>query len=350
VPRLRRSNPAAKGITRARQGSGWVYAAPDGSPVTDATTIERCDALVLPPAWEDVWICPWPQGHIQALGTDARGRRQYRYHPDWTAKQALAKFDRALAFAETLPRLRVGLADDLTGSGLGRDRVMACAVRLLDLGFFRVGNESYAEDNGSYGLATIRRDHVTVSDDDRVEFAYVAKSGKDRHVAVVDPAVVEVIRALLERDDPDPELLAWQLDDGAWHDVKAADVNAELRARAGGDFSAKDFRTWSATVLTAVALAVSEQVATSPTARKRAISRAVAETATYLGNTPTVCRASYVHPDIIDRYADGLTVSAVLGELGADTAPGDLAFQGPVEAAVLELLTAPHRRHRRAAA
>lgn len=295
-----------------------------------------------------MWICPDPAGHLQATGIDAAGRKQYLYHPIWRARRDQQKFNEMLDFARALPGLRRQVADDLQGDAVGRERVLAAAVRLLDIGFFRVGGEDYAAERGTRGLATLLRSQVGMSGGTLV-FDYPGKSGQRRVHIITDPDIVGVVTTLKRRRAASDRLLAFR-DGRHWRDIDADDINGYIKRHTHADFSAKDFRTWSATVLTAVALAVSEQVATSPTARKRAISRAVAETATYLGNTPTVCRASYVHPDIIDRYADGLTVSAVLGELGADTAPGDLAFQGPVEAAVLELLTAPHRRHRRAAA
>jgi DNA topoisomerase IB len=319
---------------------------------------------VLPPAWTDVWICPWPNGHIQALGTDARGRRQYRYHPAWTARQAERKHDRVIAFAAGLPELRKHVAAALTGEGLTRDRVLACAIRLLDLGFFRVGTDEYAETNQTYGLATLRRDHVTVESTpagESLTFDYIAKSGKQRVQAIADPDVVQVVRELLVREDENPELLAWWEDErprpgglpdcpAGWHDLKASDINDRLRELTGVDVSAKDFRTWSATVLCAVALAVSSRAAATPAARKRAEARAVAETARYLGNTPAVCRASYIHPRLFDLFADRVTIAPVLHDLGTDLDAGDLATQGAAERAVLELLTDPQaaRQHARA--
>lgn len=350
--RLRRSDLTRPGISRGRRGEEWVFTAPDGRVITDPTTLERCLDLVLPPAWQDVWISPAPNGHVQAVGTDARGRRQYRYHDGWTARQAERKFDHSLEVAGRLPGVRERVAADLALPGMSRERALACAVRLLDLGFFRIGSEEYAESNGTFGLATIRREHVTVrgeADEGVVEFDYRAKSGKQRHQAVVDPAVLVCVRELLDRDDPgNPELLAWTDETGAWVDMKSGDINSHL-AHLVPDVTvtAKDFRTWSATVLCAVGLAVSEGVADSATARKRAITRAVKETADYLGNTPTVCRASYIHPRLFDLYADGVTVAAELGALG-DTGPGDLGWQGGVEAAVLDMLRDPQAARRRA--
>ena len=290
MARLRRIDCSGPGIRRVRRGRGFSYVYPDGSKVVDAETLERIRALVLPPAWEDVWICPFPQGHIQALGTDAAGRRQYRYHDDWRIQRDAAKHDRVLTFARKLPKARETVHEHLAGRGLTKRRVLAAAFRLLDLGFFRVGGETYAEDNGTYGLATMLRKHVTVTGD-LVVFDDPAKSGKERTQAIVDPSVTKVVRALLKRDGAGDELLAFKDRDG-WHDISSADINGYLKEVVGEDVSAKDFRTWHATVLMAVGLAVSTSAPTSASARKRAVSRVVTEVATYLGNTPAVCRWS----------------------------------------------------------
>jgi DNA topoisomerase IB len=335
VPRLRRVDCSAPGLTRRRSGRGFVYTDGNGARVTDAATLARIAALVIPPAWTDVWICPLPNGHIQATGTDAAGRRQYRYHDVWRTQRDRAKFDHMIEFGRALPALRERIADDLDGDDLTRERVLACATRLLDLGFFRIGTEGYAEQNQTYGLATIRKDHVTVNGD-VVEFDYVAKSGKQRLQSIVDPTVVEVVRALKRRRAGAPELLAFRRD-GGWYDVRSADINAYIKDVTGGDFSAKDFRTWSATVLAAVALAVSSEART-PTARKRAVARAFQEVSGYLGNTPAVCRASYVDPRVVDRYLAGVTVAHALERLGADAQEGHLGTQGEIEWAVLDLL------------
>jgi DNA topoisomerase IB len=300
------------GIRRRRCGRGFVYTDADGARVTDPETLDRIRALVLPPAWEDVWICPWPHGHIQAVGTDAKGRRQYRYHDAWRLRRDQEKFDHMLAFARALPRLRRTCARHLALEGLPRERVLACAVRLLDLGFFRIGTEDYAEENGTYGLATMRKEHVTVGPDDLVTFDYPAKAGKQRFQRIVDPDVADVVRALKRRRGGSPELLAWRSEDGTWCDVRSADVNAYVKECTGGEFTAKDFRTWSATVLAAVALAVSVEAPRTPTGRKRAVARAVQEVARYLGNTPAVCRTSYIDPRVVDRFRAGATVAGAL--------------------------------------
>ena len=340
MARLRRVDCAGPGIRRVRRGKGFGYVYPDGSKVTDADTLSRIKALVLPPAWEDVWICPLPQGHIQALGTDAAGRRQYRYHDDWRTQRDEAKHDHVLTFARRLPKARATVHDHLAERGLTKHRVLAAAFRLLDLGFFRVGGESYAEENGSYGLATMRREHVTVTGD-LVDFDYTAKSGQERTQAVVDPSVTKVVRALLKRDGGGDELLAYK-DRGGWHDISSTDINAYLKEVIGEDVSAKDFRTWHATVLMAVGLAVSTSAPTSPSGRKRAVSRAVTEVSQYLGNTPAVCRSSYIDPRIVDLYDDGVTVARSLARLGADF--GQPATHGAIEAAVLRMLRTPKRQ------
>jgi DNA topoisomerase IB len=348
MTRLRRSDLTRPGITRTWNGSNWHYRQPTGEPLDQATR-QRCEALVIPPAWQDVWICPHHNGHVQAVGTDAAGRRQYRYHEQWTADRAQQNFERVLNAARVLPEVRRASQQALAQDGLTKARVLGCAVRLLELGFFRIGSETYAEENGSFGLATVRRDHVTL-EETRVIFDYRAKSGKQRHSAVADPAIRACVEELLARDDPDEELLAWWDEDRErWVNVHSDDINNHLRAVSGIDLTAKDFRTWSATVLCAIALAVSTSVGDSPTARKRAVVRAVTETAHYLGNTPAVCRRSYIHPRLLDLYDDGITVADELAELGAEAGEGDFAYQGRVEAAVLAMLTDPQVARRRAA-
>ena len=340
MPRLKRVSVSAPGLTRRRSGDGWEYLDPAGRVVTDPETVARCDALVLPPAWEDVWICQVANGHVQATGLDARGRRQYRYHDHWRVMRDLAKHERILDFAEALPAARARISEELADKDFTRRRVLACAVRLLDLGFFRVGSEQYAEENQTYGLATIRREHVTVGRDGVITFDYTAKSGKHRVQAIADEQVVKVVTAMKRRRSGDEELLAWK-DGDVWVDVKSADINEHLREVTGGDYSAKDFRTWNATVFAAVGLAVSTEAASSPTARKRAVTRVVKEVAGYLGNTPAVCRSSYIDPRIIDLYESGRTVADELPDLGDGTVFGQPATQGALEAAVLRLLREP---------
>ena len=338
MPRLRRSDPHRPGYTRRRAGKGWTYLDAQGRRITDPATIGRIRTLAIPPAWRDVWICPYPNGHIQAVGTDAAGRRQYRYHDVWREHRDRVKHLRVLQVGERLPVMRRRWARDLRRDTLDRQRVMAAAARLLDLGLFRVGGEEYAEEHSTYGLATLRREHVKIRQG-KLVFDYTAKAGIRRQEFVEDRQVAEVVTALRRRrDDPNPELFAYRVGD-SWNDVKSTTVNEYLREVSGLDMSAKDFRTWHATVLGAMALAVSTPTISSPTARKRAVSRAMKEVSTYLGNTPTVARASYVDPRVIDLFNDGRTIEPALpsiGEGAPDDAPGT---QGAVEDAVLELLT-----------
>jgi DNA topoisomerase IB len=334
VTRLRRADCSGPGLVRRRRGRGFEYLDEEGGRV-DAATAERIRALAIPPAWADVWICPQPNGHIQAVGTDAAGRRQYLYHPDWRRRRDREKFAEMTRFARALPGLRAVAARDLRRRGLVRERVLACAVRLLDRGFFRIGTEGYAAENGSYGLATMQRRHVTLQPGGVLRFDYRAKGGKRRVQSVVDRDVFRVVQAL-KRRRTGTELLAYR-SGRAWVDVTSADINAYLKEATGDTFTAKDFRTWNATVLAAVALAVSGEAHGSRTARKRAISRAVGEVAHYLGNTPAVCRASYVDPRVFDRFRDGLTIGGALEELGEGLG-GEPAIQGAVEEAVLDLL------------
>ena len=301
--------------------------------------LARVKSLVLPPAWTDVWICPWPNGHVQALGTDAAGRRQYRYHDDWRLIRDAEKHERVLRMASALPALRTRVASDLEGTELSRSRVLAAAVRLLDLGFFRVGGESYAEAHNTYGLATLRKEHVVVRRQSLM-FEYDAKGGKHRVLTVIDPDVYGVVAALKRRRGTGSELLAYK-DAGRWHDVTSGDINAHLQELSGIDMTAKDFRTWHATVLMAVALGVSthamETVASS-SAQTRAIARAYREVSGYLGNTPAICRRSYVDPNVVELFEQGVTISRDLDRLGSASSSG-LATHGAVEKAVVRMLT-----------
>ncbi len=342
MPRLRRSDCSVPGITRKRAGRGFAFYDASGARITDQEERERIGALGIPPAWRDVWICASANGHLQATGTDAAGRKQYLYHPEWRARQDQRKFDDMVAFAHALPTLRERVQSDLDGVDFDRDGVLACAIRLLDVGFFRIGSEGYAEQNESYGLATMRKEHVTLLPGDAIEFDYIAKHGKRRVQAVVDPKVTDVVGRLKRRRGGGPELLAYK-DGRAWRDVRSADINAYLKEATNGDFSAKDFRTWSATVLAAIGLAVSGPAASSPTRRKRAVNRAVQEVAHYLGNTPAVCRASYIDPRVIDAYNGGVTLLPALEQASAQGRPGELAIHHPaVERGVLDLISEHH--------
>jgi DNA topoisomerase-1 len=330
--RLKRSDLSVPGIRRVRHGRGFRYLDDEGSPVTDAEVLARIDELVIPPAWQDVWICPYPGGHIQATGTDQAGRKQYLYHPRWRERRDSEKFDDMVRFARALPALRAHVDARLALDDLSEEHVLAVAVRLLDRGFFRIGSEDYAVRNETYGLATMKKRHVR-RDGDTLRFDYPAKHGKRRVQAVVDPEVADMIDRLKRRRGGGDELLAYKRA-GRWTDVKSADINRFLKEATALDVSAKDFRTWGATVLAAVALAVSDEARpASNTAAKRRVTRAVKEVAFYLGNTPAVARASYIDPRVFDRFRDGETIAP--GVVGIDAGT---AIQGAVEEAVLALL------------
>jgi DNA topoisomerase-1 len=334
--RLRRADPSLPGFTRRRAGKGFVYYDEAGRRIADLEVLERIKALVIPPAWKDVWICPLPTGHLQAVGVDARGRRQYLYHDQWRARRDSEKFDHMVDFARALPALRERCCELLEGNGLTRERVLACTIRLLDLGFFRIGGEEYAEQNNSYGLATLCKEHVTLGPDAAVTFDYPAKSGKRRVQMIVDQAVFGVVAALKRRRTGGPELFVYR-EGRQWADVRSSDINDFVKELSGGEFTAKDFRTWAGTVLAAVALAVAEKADTK-TARKRAITRAYQEVAHYLGNTPAVCRKSYVDPRVVDRYRAGVTIAATLSRFDDDPGTAASGLHGAIEQAVLELL------------
>jgi DNA topoisomerase IB len=313
MPRLRRADCSGPGFRRVPRGRGFSYLDEDGDPIEEPEVVERLRGLGIPPAWKEVWICPWDCGHIQATGLDAAGRKQYLYHEAWRTRRDAEKFDEMLSFAKDLPALRDHVADALGGGdSLTRERVLACAVRLLDRGFFRIGTEQYAEANESFGLATMRKEHVTLEDEDTMVFDYPAKSGVRQVRAVVDPAATAIIGKLKRRRGGGEELLAYKRG-SRWHDLRSDDINEYIKELTGGGYSAKDFRTWNATVLAAVALAVSGEVAATKTGRKRAITRAVKEVAHYLGNTPAVCRASYIDPRVFDAYEGGLIIRPALG-------------------------------------
>jgi DNA topoisomerase-1 len=343
VPRLRRSDPHSPGVTRRRCGRGFRLLDADGQPLKDAELRLRVQALAIPPAWVDVWICPDERGHIQATGVDAAGRRQYRYHDDWHTQRARRKFREMEAFAAALPALREAVAADLAADDpLSRDRVLAAMVRLLDLGFFRIGGEGYAEQNGTYGLATMRKDHAVVAGDALV-FDFPAKSGQRRVQQVVDPLVAELVQTLRRRRGGGEELFAYK-EGRLWRDVKSVQLNLYLKDRTGLEVSAKDFRTWGATVLCAVSLAVAESAPPGPrrrggtaAARKRVQVQAIREVARYLGNTPAVCRGSYIDPRVLDRHSSGETIKGALDALG--DAPDAGPVPAAVEQAVLELIS-----------
>jgi DNA topoisomerase I len=334
VPRLRRVDTSEPGITRRRHGRGFVYTDPSGRRLTDREELERIRELAIPPAWKDVWICPFPNGHLQAVGTDAAGRKQYLYHPAWRARRDQAKFQHMIDFGRTLPGLRRMATKHLATEGYPRERVLACAVRLLDIGFFRIGSEDYAEQNGTYGLATIEKRHVKL-EGDLVTFDYVAKGGKRRIQSVLDTDVAEVVRGLKRRPGG-PELLAYRSGRG-WRDVRSEDINDYIKEITGEEFTAKDFRTWNATVLAAVSLALASEGGASKTGRNRTMAAAVRQVAEFLGNTPAVCRSSYIDPRVFDRFRGGITIQAV-GEVESVDPETMPMLHGKVEEAVLDLL------------
>jgi DNA topoisomerase IB len=336
--RLRRSDCSGPGISRRRRGKGFAYLDGEGAQVRDAEVLQRINELVIPPAWKDVWICPYPGGHIQATGTDDRGRKQYLYHQRWRERRDQEKFDDMVVFARALPALRGRVAVDLKGDDLDRDHVLGCAVRLLDRGFFRIGSEDYAVTNETYGLATMRKRHAAVKGDTLL-FDYPAKSGKRRVQAVIDAEIADTIQRLKKRRGGGDELLAFKRS-GRWVDVRSNDINAYLKDATGLDISAKDFRTWGATVMAALALSVAGPAAATKTGRKRAITRAIKEVAYYLGNTPAVARASYIDPRVFDRYRDGVVIA--VQDLDHDDS--GTAIQGDIEEAVLDLITGTSHR------
>jgi DNA topoisomerase IB len=323
-------------MTRRRRGKGFEYVDENSERIDDEDTVERIRSLAIPPAWQDVWVCSDPLGHIQATGIDARGRKQYRYHDHWRERRDREKFDSMMDFAQLLPKLRDQVEGDLRRRKLSRERVLACAVRLLDRGFFRIGSESYAEENETYGLATMRKRHVTV-DGDTVVFDYEAKGGKRRVQVVGDRSIAGLVETLRKRRGGGHELLAYRNGE-TWRDVRSDDINEYIRG-AVGNHSAKDFRTWNATVLAAVVLAASarERDVSTKGGRNRVKRDAVKQVARYLGNTPAVCRASYIDPRVFDRFDGGLTIGGVFERLPED--PADWPeVQGPVEEAVLDLI------------
>jgi len=304
---------AGDGIRRRRAGAGFVYVDAQGRRVRDPETLQRIRSLVVPPAWRDVWICASAHGHIQAVGRDARGRKQYRYHPRWRAVRDETKYTRMLAFARALPRIRARVDADLARRGLPRAKVLATVVRLLETTLIRVGNEEYARANNSFGLTTLRGRHVDV-DGPEVRFEFRGKGGKPHAVGVRDPRVARIVRRLHEL--PGQELFQYVDADGARRTLDSADVNAYLREIGADDFTAKDFRTWAGTVLAALALAEVRRFRTVREARRN-VGRAIERVAARLGNTPAICRKGYVHPGIVDAYLDGVTIGRRLRSVDA---------------------------------
>jgi DNA topoisomerase I len=336
MARLRRVDCASPGIRRVRRGRGFAYTEEDGTAIGDREVLERIRELAIPPAWKQVWICPNPNGHIQATGIDDRGRKQYLYHPAWREHRDREKYQAMEAFAKALPAMRAKTNEDLGKRGLTRDRVLACSVRLLDLGFFRIGSERYAEENETFGLATLRKRHVRIERGVAL-FDYTAKGAKRHRQEIADPVIVPTIRSLRTRKGGGHELLAYR-NGGGWVDIKAADINEYLKVMMRGDYSAKDFRTWNATVLAAVELATNGHDASSNSARKRAANAAVKRVAYYLNNTPAVCRAAYIDPRVFDRYDSGDTIRGPLKRIVAGSDPDQFPEREKIERAVLRLL------------
>ena len=309
--RLRRVRLDQPGWTRRRAGRGFVYLDVERRRIEEREHLERVRALAIPPAWREVWISPWPNGHIQAAGLDDAARRQYLYHQQWQARRARLKHEHVLDVARRLPAARRRVRADLALDGMPRDKALALAFRLLDRAYLRVGTEGYTRRHGSFGLATLRREHVRVLPDEdgrpgAVHLLFPAKSGQVRDTVVDDEVVAELVRTLLRRRDASPELLAWR-DDAGWHDVTSADVGRYVRDRLG-EATPKDFRTWHATVLAARGLAEVGPPPRSERGRRRVLAAVVKDVAEELGNTPTVARSSYIDPRVVELWERGETI------------------------------------------
>jgi DNA topoisomerase I len=331
---LRYVSDRAPGITRRRQGNGFAYRLPDGAPLRDRAERRRIEKLAIPPAWTDVWICPDANGHLQATGRDARGRKQYRYHPDWRGVRDETKFGRLIAFGEALPALRRRVEEDLGRPGLPREKVLAAVVRLLETTLLRVGNEEYARANNSFGLTTLRDRHAAV-EGSTVRFAFRGKSGKEVEVDIQDRRLARVVKRC--RELPGQELFQYLDDEGARQAVGSGDVNAYLREVTGEEFSAKDFRTWGGTVLALGALSALAANGTGAGEASRNVVQAVKEVAEQLGNRPAICRKYYIHPGVLDAYVEGVLAGAAAA---AETArhPDDGPALSPLERRTLDLL------------
>ncbi|MFR9801465.1 DNA topoisomerase IB [Pseudonocardia sp. RS010] len=375
---LVRSDPSGPGLCRRRSGRGWVFLGPDGERIDDRAEIARIKDLVIPPAWRDVWISPDPRGHIQAVGTDDAGRRQYRYHDDWRRARDQEKHDRVLSLGRKLSEVRGEITTRLGTSGLHRERVLAGAVRMLDIGVFRAGGEQYApscgddgsddcsggtgstgrghdgtgstgcghdgddhDDTGTFGLATLRREHVTLRRG-LIHFDYPAKGGVPRRLDLRDPLLHRLVNGLLRRKGGGEDLLAYRTGRTGWHDVRSEDLNIAVKELAGDRFTCKDLRTWNATVLAAVTLAgaVAEEgrVPSAKRARTRMVRHAVTTVSDHLGNTPTVARNSYVDPRVVERFEEGRTVLVALRRLETPDLTDDRS-RAAVERAVVRLIT-----------
>ena len=330
---LRYVSDAKPGFRRVRHGAGFRYVGPEGAPIRDLVTLRRIRKLAIPPAWTDVWICSIPHGHMQAVGRDARGRKQYRYHPRWREVRDQTKYARLLDFAKALPKIREHVERDLARSGLSREKVLAAVVRLLETTLIRVGNEEYARHNRSYGLTTLRSQHVTV-EGTRLRFEFRGKGGKHHAVGISDRRLARVVRQC--QDLPGHELFQYLDEEGNRQSIDSADVNAYLREIGGDDFTAKDFRTWGGTVLAAFALAA-EAASGENGNLKRQLAEAIREVARRLGNTVAICRKCYIHPEVIAAHTEQALARALAREAARDDR------LSPEEFAVLRLLEARQR-------
>ena len=330
--RLRTTSPDMPGWTRRRVGRGFSYLDTDRTRLSDEDA-QRARDLVIPPAWEDVWISPFANGHLQAVGTDEAGRRQYLYHPDWRARRDLLKYERVMQLGRVLAEVRRRLLTDLAGDAMSRERASAIAVRLLDLGYFRIGNDVYTDQNGSFGLTSLERRHVRRHGDTLV-FEFTGKSGIDHIIEIDDALVLAAIDILRRRHSKSDNALLAYKDGRLWKRLEPSIVNDYVRQVTALEVTAKDFRTWHATVMAAVALADSEEPGDTQASRKRAISAAVKEVSGYLGNTPSVARSSYVDPRVIELYEQGTTITPSSRRNHDD--PDEL--RGATERAVLRLL------------
>jgi DNA topoisomerase IB len=332
--RLRRSDPDKPGLTRRGRGKGFGYLDAEGNRVTDAETIDRIRTLAIPPAWQDVWICPYPNGHIQAVGTDEAGRRQYLYHDEWRSAQDADKHDRVRRLARKLSEFRQAVDRDLCADGLGRERVLAVALRMLDHGVFRTGNTRYAEESGSRGAATLLRKDVRIRQG-KLVFDFTAKGGIRRTLELDDGPLVEAVSALKRSRHGNPLLLVYR-DESGWHELDAALINERFHELVGEEYTVKDLRTWTATVHAAVELAEADPPETK-NAAKASVKAMLAEVSEHLGNTPTVARSSYVDPRVITQYENGRTIARAISRTGSDDL-GETDVRETLESSVGRLL------------
>ncbi|MCP2166468.1 DNA topoisomerase IB [Goodfellowiella coeruleoviolacea] len=335
--RLIRSDTATPGIRRLRKGRGFHYLNPDGTPVSDPEVLDRVRQLAIPPAWRRVWISPDERGHIQAVGRDDAGRRQYIYHEQWRRSRDEEKYDRVVRLAARLPEVRAQIDADLGRAGLGCVRVLAAGIRMLDRGVFRVGGEEYAEEHGTRGAATLLREHVSVRRGE-LFFRYPAKGGIERSLRLRDPRLAAVVGALRRARTGSDRLLVYRTQDG-WREVRAEDINARFKELAGAEYSAKDLRTWNATVLAAVAFA-GHDTPSSKRGLARVEREVVSEVADQLGNTPAVARRSYVDPRVLRAFAAGRTIRRTLARAGEEGLAGEES-RTLIERAVVRLLSRP---------